>query len=97
MKKSNIRLILTTFAVLFIFASCGGESKEDLRDKIEKLQTQVNQLKREVDERDAEIEELHERLDNARSHAEDVQSALDDGSFSDAYDCADDVVYETDY
>ena len=43
------------------------------------------------------IEELQEKLDNVRSYAEDVQSAIDDGSFSDAYDAATDAVDEADY
>ena len=41
--------------------------------------------------------ELQEKLDNARSYAEDVQAALDDGSFSDAYDAASDAESEADY
>lgn len=92
-----MKVELISLVLLFALSSCGGESKQDLRDQIKDLQTQVNQLKRLVNERNEEIEELQERLENARSHAEDVQSALEDGSFSDAYDCADDVINETDY
>lgn len=44
-----------------------------------------------------DIYELQEKLDNVRSHAEDVQSALEDGSFSDAYDAASDAESEADY
>lgn len=54
-------------------------------------------LRKEISEQSEYIDELQEKLDNVRSHAEDVQSALDDGSFSDAYDAASDVESEADY
>lgn len=91
------KIVLCSFLILVFISSCGGESKQDLRDQIHDLQEQIEELQSQVEEKDEEISELKEKLDNARSHAEDVQSALDDGSFSDAYDCADDVISETDY
>lgn len=43
------------------------------------------------------IEELQEKLDNTKSYVEDVQAALEDGSFSDAYDAASDAESEAEY
>ena len=54
-------------------------------------------LRKEISEQSEYIDELQEKLDNARSYAEDVQAALDDGSFSDAYDAASDAESEADY
>lgn len=54
-------------------------------------------LRKAISEQSDYIEELQEKLDNVRSLAEDVQSALDDGSFSDAYDAASDVVDGANY
>ena len=45
----------------------------------------------------AVIEELKEKLDNTKSYVEDVQAALEDGSFSDAYDAASDAESEAEY
>lgn len=82
--------------VLVLVASC-GPSKEELKREADCKNDTIRMLGQAISEQSEYIEELQEKLDNVKSHAEDVQAALDDGSFSDAYDAATDAVDEAEY
>lgn len=79
-----------------ILISC-KPSKRELQEEIDCKNDTILLLRRAINNQADYIESLQEKLDNIKSHAEDVQSALDDGSFSDAYDAATDAADEADY
>jgi len=84
------------FILCISLFSC-GPSKKELENEIDCKNDTIRMLRKAISEQSDYIEELQEKLDNVRSLAEDVQSALDDGSFSDAYDAASDVVDGANY
>lgn len=84
------------FLYCLLLSSC-GPSKKELQGEIDCKNDTILLLRRAINEQADYIENLQEKLDNVKSHAEDVQSALDDGSFSDAYDAATDVADYDDY
>lgn len=93
-KRNSMKyLSILLCAILF---SC-GPSKKKLQEEIDCKNDTILLLRRAINEQADYIESLQEKLDNVKSHAEDVQSALDDGSFSDAYDAATDAADEADY
>ena len=79
--------------ILLSLASC-GPSKKELQHQIDIKSDSIFILKQVINEH---IEELQEKLDNTKSYVEDVQAALEDGSFSDAYDAASDAESEAEY
>lgn len=90
MKQINILFILLSLA------SC-GPSKKELHHQIDIKSDSIFILKQVINEQSSHIEELQEKLDNTKSYVEDVQAALEDGSFSDAYDAASDAESEAEY
>lgn len=79
-----------------LLLSC-GPSKKELQETIDCKSDTIRMLRQAIVDQSDYVDELQEKLDNVRSLAEDVQSALDDGSFSDAYDAASDVVDGANY
>ena len=79
--------------ILLSLASC-GPSKKELQHQIDIKSDSIFILKQVINEQSSHIEELQEKLDNTKSYVEDVQAALEDGSFSDAYDAASDAESE---
>lgn len=82
--------------ILLSLVSC-GPSKEELQHQIDIKSDSIFILKQVINEQSSHIEELQEKLDNTKSYVEDVQAALEDGSFSDAYDAASDAESEAEY
>lgn len=82
--------------ILLSLASC-GHSKEELQHQIDIKSDSIFILKQVINEQSSHIEELQEKLDNTKSYVEDVQAALEDGSFSDAYDAASYAESEAEY
>lgn len=82
--------------ILLSLASC-GPSKKELQHQIDIKSDSIFILKQVINEQSSHIEELQEKLDNTKSYVEDVQAALEDGSFSDAYDAASDAESEAEY
>lgn len=82
--------------ILLSLVSC-GPSKKELQHQIDIKSDSIFILKQVINEQSYHIEELKEKLDNTKSYVEDVQAALEDGSFSDAYDAASDAEYEAEY
>lgn len=91
--------------MLFLLTSCGGESKQDLLDRIDELESQVSDLESEIEEKDRRIAELEEKLDNIQSYASDVQNAIDNthifgnqyGDYDDVEDGTQSIIDESDY
>lgn len=83
--------------LLVLCAISCGPSKKELQEKIDCKNDTIMFLRRAIREQTEYIESLQEKLDNVKSLADDVQSALEDGSFSDAYDAASDASDEADY
>lgn len=82
--------------ILLSLTSC-GPSKKELQHQIDIKSDSILILKQVINEQSSHIEELQEKLDNTKSYVEDVQAALEDGSFSDAYDAASDAESEAEY
>lgn len=82
--------------ILLSLASC-VHSKKELQHQINIKSDSIFILKQVINEQSSHIEELQEKLDNTKSYVEDVQAALEDGSFSDAYDAASDAESEAEY
>ena len=82
--------------ILISLASCGS-SKKELQHQIDIKSDSIFILKQVINEQSSHIEELQEKLDNTKSYVEDVQAALEDGSFSDAYDAASYAESEAEY
>lgn len=82
--------------ILLSLASC-GPSKKELQHQIDIKSDSIFILKQVINEQSSHIEELQEKLDNTKSYVEDVQAALEDGSFSDAYDAASYAEPEAEY
>lgn len=82
--------------ILLSLVSC-GPSKKELQHQIDIKSDSIFILKQVINEQSSHIEELQEKLDNTKSYVEDVQAALEDGSFSDAYDAASDAESEAEY
>lgn len=93
------------FLMLPLLLSCGGETKQDLRDRIDDLESQVEELEQIVQEKDDRIEELEEKLSNIQSYAEDVQNAIYNthlfgnsfGDYDDVEDGTQSILDEADY
>lgn len=80
----------TLFLGCFLCVSSCGPSKKELKEEVDCKNDTIRMLRN-------DIEDLEEKLENVASYAVDVQTALDDGSFSDAYDAACNAEEEADY
>lgn len=80
----------TLFLGCALCVSSCGPSKKELKEEIDCKNDTIRMLRN-------DIEDLEEKLENVASYAVDVQTALDDGSFSDAYDAACNAEEEADY
>lgn len=101
-----MRIVTAIFlSLLVLLSSCGGESKQDLLDRIDELESLVSELESEIEERDNRIAELEEKLDNIQSYASDVQDAIDNthifgnqyGDYDDVEDGTQSILDESDY
>jgi predicted nucleic acid-binding Zn-ribbon protein len=71
--------------------------QKGLQEEINAKSDTIMLLRKAISEKSEYIESLQEKLDNVKSRAEDIQAALEDGSFSDAYDAATDTEDEAEY
>lgn len=87
----------TLFLGCFLCVSSCGPSKKELKEEIDCKNDTIRMLRNTIIGNENYIEDLEEKLENVASYAVDVQTALDDGSFSDAYDAACNAEEEADY
>jgi predicted RNase H-like nuclease (RuvC/YqgF family) len=96
MDWKNYNIVCLSIFILLLVSSC-GPSKKELQEEINAKSDTIMLLRKAISEKSEYIENLQEKLDNVKSRAEDVQAALEDGSFSDAYDAATDTEDEAEY